>query len=34
MKSPRIRPEEREQAAAAYERARLVYDRIVRESRP
>ena len=34
MKSPRIRPEERQQAAAAYQRARLVYDRIIRESRP
>ena len=34
MKSPRIRPEEREQAAAAYQRARLIYDRIIRESRP
>ncbi len=34
MKSPRIRPEEREQAAAAYERARDVYDRIIRESQP
>lgn len=34
MKSPRIRPAEREQAAAAYQRARLIYDRIIRESRP
>ena len=34
MKSPRIRPEEREQAAAAYQRARLIYERIIRESQP
>ncbi len=34
MKRDRIRPEEREQAAAAYQRARLVYDRIIQESNP
>ena len=32
MKAPRIRPEEQAEAAAAYDRARRVYDRIIAES--
>jgi len=34
MKHSRIRPEERDDAKAAYQRARLIYDRIIRESSP
>ena len=32
MKSPRIRAEESPAAAAAYQQARLTYDRIIAES--